>query len=71
MASKYRQVTITGDTPHSSVIGLRVRVRTYGHPKGLIGTVERVECTRPIVRFPDGRWCYGESRMQVLNEHGV
>jgi hypothetical protein len=70
MPAKYRQVTITGETPHNTVIGLRVRVRTHDYPKGLIGVVERVECTRPVVRFPDGRWAYGERRMQVLVDQG-
>lgn len=68
MPAKYRQFTITGDTPRETVIGLRVRVRTHDYPRGLVGTVERLEATRPVVRFDDGRWAYGTSRLQVVVE---
>ena len=62
-----QRITITGDTPHADVIGLRVRVNT--HSAGpLVGVVERVECVRPVVRFPDGRWAYGTPDLDVVDE---
>ena len=67
MTRNYRQMTITGDTAHEDVIGLRVRVRSLDYGT-LVGVVERVECVTPIVRFGNGRTFRGDRVMRVLRD---
>jgi hypothetical protein len=61
-----RQVSITGYTRAQDVIGLRVRVRLYDSTRE--GVVERLDGIRPIVRFEDGTWAYGDRTMRVIKE---
>lgn len=70
MTATTRHLTITGDTPAADVIGLRVRVHSHEHGP-LVGVVESLEATRPVVRFGNARWQYGESRLAVLVDQTI
>lgn len=63
--TKRRKLNHSRGTSH--LIGRRVAQATTDEGT-LIGTIERFEGTRPIVRFPDGRWTYGDGHYVTLIE---
>lgn len=65
-ARRVNLLTTTRERVQRDVIGSTILVTLHGdvHPytaRQVVGTVERVEGARTVVRFRDGRWSYGPS----------
>lgn len=54
------QLSFTSTVKRDALIGRRVE-HTTADGTTLVGTVESISNTRPVIRFPDGRWAYGTS----------
>ena len=61
------RISSTSAVKRDALIGRRARVTTYDHPQGLVGAIERIDGGQGIVRFPDGRWAFSGSVVQLVD----
>lgn len=59
------QISNTSTVKRDALVGRRVAVSTYSEGRK-VGTVERIEGSYAIVRFPDGRWFRSTSVVKLV-----
>jgi hypothetical protein len=60
-----RRRKINPRSGNTNLVGRKTTFTTY-EGLTLVGTIESFEGCRPIIRFDDGRWAYGDNRYVTL-----